>query len=74
MLLDITLPKKNGIQVLEAIMAVKPSLPIIMLSSHAVEEYGEIALSKGAACYIEKGETGKLVEAMRRATLLQYSI
>lgn len=70
MLLDITLPKKNGIKVLEAIKAVKPGLPIIMLSSHAVEEYREIALSKGVACYIEKSETSKLVEAMRRASLL----
>ena len=71
MLLDITLPKMNGIQVLEEIMAVKSSLPIIILSSHSKDEYGEIALSKGAASYIEKGETSKLVEAMRKATLLQ---
>ena len=69
MLLDITLPKKNGLKVLEEIMAVKSNLPIIMLSSHAQEEYGAIALAKGAACYIEKGETSKLVEAMRRAIL-----
>lgn len=69
MLLDITLPKKNGLKVLEEVMAIKSNLPIIMLSSHAEEEYGEIALSKGAAGYIEKGETSKLVEAMRRATL-----
>ena len=71
MLLDITMPKKNGIQVLEEVMAVKSNLPIIMLSSHPEDEYGRIALAKGAACYIEKGETSKLVEAMRRATLLQ---
>jgi PAS domain S-box-containing protein len=71
MLLDISLPKKNGLKVLEEIMAVKSNLPVIMLSSHAKDEYGEIALSKGAACYIEKGETSKLVEAMRRATLIQ---
>jgi len=69
-LLDITLPKLNGIQVLEAIMAAKPKQPVIMLSSNPEQEYGEIARSKGAACYIEKGKTGKLVEAMRRATLL----
>jgi DNA-binding NarL/FixJ family response regulator len=71
MLLDISMPKKNGIKVLEEIMAVKSDLPVIMLSSHAQEEYGEIALAKGAACYVEKGETDKLIEAMRRATLLQ---
>jgi PAS domain S-box-containing protein len=71
MLLDITLPKKNGIKVLEEVIAVKSNLPIIMLSSHSKDEYGELALSKGAAGYIEKGETSKLIEAMRRATLIQ---
>ena len=71
MLLDISMPHKNGIKVLEEIKAVKPRLPVIMLSSYAIDEYGEIALSKGAACYIEKGETEKLVEAMRLATQLQ---
>lgn len=64
-LLDINLPKKGGIRVLEEVMAVKPDLPIIMISSHAKDKYGEEAISKGAACYIEKGEAEKLVEAMR---------
>lgn len=68
-LLDISLPKMNGIQVLEAIMEGKPKQPIIMLSSSPEAEYGELVRLKGAACYIEKGETHKLVEAMRRATL-----
>jgi len=71
MLLDISLPKKNGIQVLEKVAAAKPNLPIIMLSTHRESTYGEIARSKGAAFYIEKGETRKLVEAMRQATLRQ---
>ena len=70
-LLDINLPKKDGITVLEEVMAAKPDMCIIMLSSHSEEAYGEIALTKGAACYIEKGETSKLVEAMRRTILLQ---
>lgn len=73
-LLDINLPKKNGIRVLEEVVAVKPDLPIIMLSTHAEEEYGETALAKGAACYIEKGETEKLVGAMRRAILLEQPV
>lgn len=69
-LLDISLPNTNGITVLEEIMAVKPALPVIMLSSYAQVEYADIALSKGASGYIEKGETAKLVEAMRQAMLL----
>jgi PAS domain S-box-containing protein len=72
-LLDISMPKKSGIQALEEIVAAKPDLPVIMLSSHAQREYAEIALSKGAAAYVEKGETDKLVEAMRRAVLLRQA-
>ena len=55
MLLDINLPKKNGIKVLEKLREAKPNLPIVMLSSHAEEEYGEIARSKrGGWLYCEK--------------------
>ncbi len=72
-LMDINMPKKNGLQALEEIVAVKPDLPVIMLSSHAQQEYAEIAFSKGAASYVEKGEADKLVEAMRRAVLLQQA-
>jgi PAS domain S-box-containing protein len=72
-LMDISMPKKNGLQALEEIVAVKPGLPIIMLSSHAQHEYAEVALSKGAAAYVEKGEADKLVEAMRRAVLLKQA-
>lgn len=70
-LLDISLPKKDGLTVLERIKSAKPGLPVIMLSSHPESEYAEKAISRGAACYIEKGETDRLVEAMRRAILLQ---
>jgi CheY-like chemotaxis protein len=71
MLLDINMPKKNGIKVLEEIKAVKPQLPIIMLSSYPKDEYGEFAFSKGAAEYVEKGDTDKLIEVMRQATVLR---
>jgi len=68
MLLDINMPKKNGIKMLEEIKALKPKLPVIMLSSYSIDEYGEIAFSKGATDYVEKGDTDKLVDVMRRAT------
>jgi len=72
-LLDITMPKKNGIKVLEEVLAVKPDLPVIMLSGHAQDEYAEVALTKGAFCYLEKGETERLVEEMRKATMSKIS-
>jgi CheY-like chemotaxis protein len=70
-LLDINLPQMRGIEVLEEIKKIKPKLPVIMLSSHSKDKYAEIALSKGAACYLEKGTTDRLVTEMRRATFLQ---
>jgi CheY-like chemotaxis protein len=72
-LLDITMPKKNGLKVLEEVLAVKPGLPVIMLSGHEKDEYGEVALSKGAFSYLEKGETDRLVEEMRKATMSKIS-
>ena len=68
-LLDITMPKKNGLKVLEEVLAVKPGLPVIMLSGHAKDEYADAALTKGAFSYLEKGETDRLVEEMRKATM-----
>lgn len=70
-LLDISLPKKNGIMALEEIKAAKPGLPVIMYSSHPESEHAEMAISKGAACYIEKGKANRLLEAMRRVLALQ---
>lgn len=64
-LLDISLPKTNGIEVLERIRAVKANIPIIMLSSYSIDEYGEEAVRKGAVFYVEKGATDELVEEMR---------
>jgi PAS domain S-box-containing protein len=69
MLLDINLPKTNGLKVLEKVLAIKPGMPIIMLSGLEKRKYGKIALAKGAKCYIEKSETDNLVEAMRSATI-----
>jgi len=72
-LLDISLPKMNGIEVLERIRAVRTDIPIIMLTSYSADEYGNEAIRKGAACYLEKGATDKLVEEMRRATMQEQA-
>ena len=66
-LLDINLPGMNGIQVLEEIKQRKPDLTVVILSTFEKAEYEEIALAKGAACYIEKSKTDKLIEMISRA-------
>ena len=72
-LLDISLPKMNGIEVLERIRAARTDIPIIMLTSYSADEYGNDAIRKGAVCYLEKGATDKLVEEMRRATMREQA-
>jgi DNA-binding NarL/FixJ family response regulator len=66
-LLDINLPKMNGIEVLKKVKLVKPDLPVIILSSYPESEYGDISIAHGAACYIEKAKTEKLIETIRWA-------
>jgi DNA-binding NarL/FixJ family response regulator len=53
-LLDINLPDKNGLEVLKEIKAVRPDLPVLILSHHAEEQYAARAYKSGAAGYLTK--------------------
>lgn len=53
-LLDINLPDKNGLEVLKEIKAVRPALPVLILSHHAEEQYAARAYKAGAAGYLTK--------------------
>ena len=53
-LLDINLPDKNGLEVLKEIKAVRPGLPVLILSHHAEEQYAARAYKAGAAGYLTK--------------------
>lgn len=59
-LLDIMMPKLNGLQVLEQVKKdIDPNvknLPVIMLTNLAGQQDAEAALSKGAVKYIIKSE------------------
>ena len=57
-LLDVMMPKMNGMQVLEKLKADPDtkSIPVIMLSNLAGDNDIETALSKGAVKYIIKSE------------------
>lgn len=62
--LDISLGGRNGLEVLGEIKQLKPSLPVLILSMHAEEQYAVRAFKAGASGYINKGSTG---EELRRA-------
>lgn len=65
--LDITMPGRNGLDVLKDLKSTHPDLPALVLSMHPEEQYAIRALQNGAAGYLTK-ETApeELVEAIRK--------
>jgi DNA-binding NarL/FixJ family response regulator len=67
MLLDITMPNRNGLDVLKAIRSESPRLPVLVLSMHSEDQYAVRMLRAGAAGYLTKESApAKLVQAIRR--------
>jgi len=66
-LLDITMPRKNGMDVLKELRARSPKLSILVLSMHAEDQYAVRVLRAGAAGYLTKESAPeKLIEAIRK--------
>ena len=55
-LLDVAMPKMDGLQALPAIREVSPSTKVLMLSAFSATEMAELAYNRGADAYLEKGE------------------
>lgn len=53
-LLDISMPGKNGIDALRQIRAICPALPVLMLSGYADRQYAVHLIRAGASGYINK--------------------
>jgi len=67
MILDVSLEGRSGLDLLSTIRAEFPSLPILMLSMHAEEQYALHCLRAGASGYIQKDRSPEeLIEAIRR--------
>lgn len=68
-LLDITMPGRNGLETLRDIKAVRPDLPVLMLSMHPEDQYALRALKSGAAGYLTKDSAPEeLIGAIRKVT------
>lgn len=66
-LLDITLPDRNGIETLKLVRKEQPRLPVLMLSMHPENQYALRALKAGAAGYLNKqSAASQLVSAIRQ--------
>lgn len=69
-LLDITLPDRSGLEALEDIKAIKPDLPVLVLSIHPEEQYASQAIKKGASGYLNKESAAQeVVEAVRQVVV-----
>lgn len=65
-LLDITLPDRNGIDVLKQLKKEMPALPVLILTMHREDQYAIRALKAGASGYLNKQSApAELVNALR---------
>lgn len=54
-LLDISLPGRDGLDVLRQLRQINPKIPVIVLSMHPDEQYAVRSFQAGAAGYVTKG-------------------
>ncbi len=67
-LVDITMPGRNGLDLLRQLRADAPRMAVLMLSTYAEEIYAVRALKLGAAGYLTKDSSAEvLVAAVRKA-------
>ena len=65
--LDISMPGRNGLELIKLIKTERPKLPILIFSMHHEEQYAVRAIRAGASGYLSKeGDTELLLPAMRR--------
>ena len=53
-ILDITMPGRSGVDVLRNLKALRPKLPVLVLSMHPEDQYGKRVLKAGASGYMNK--------------------
>jgi two-component system, NarL family, invasion response regulator UvrY len=70
-LLDIALPERDGLDVLQALRAAWPALPVLMLSTYPERQYAVRCIKLGAAGYLNtSADADAMVAAVRKAAAL----
>lgn len=54
-IMDVSMPLKNGVEVLKQIRREHIDTPVLMLSFHSEEQYAPMSAKAGANAYLEKG-------------------
>lgn len=67
-LLDIALPGRDGLDVLQVLRAEWPQLPVVMISTYPERQYAVRCIRLGAAGYLNKSaDADEMVAAVRKA-------
>ena len=67
-LMDITMPRMNGLDATRQLKKILPELVIIILTIHDLDEYRKAAIASGASAYVvKKAMMAELLPAVRMA-------
>jgi DNA-binding NarL/FixJ family response regulator len=67
-LMDIGMPRLDGIEATRRMAATHPGLPILILTGHADQQRRDQALQAGACgCLLKQGDSVEVIEAVQRA-------
>ena len=65
--LDISMPGRNGLEILQQLKKAKPEIHVIILSMYSEEQYAVRAMKAGASGYLTKdGDANELLVAMEK--------
>lgn len=65
--LDMSMPGRNGVDLIKLLKAERPKLPILVFSMHQEEQYAVRTIRAGASGYLSKeGDSDMLLPAMRK--------
>ena len=66
-LLDIAMPGRDGLEVLQSLRQAWPRLPVLMLSTYPERQYAVRCIKLGAAGYLNKGaDADEMIAAVRK--------
>lgn len=66
-ILDISMPGRSGLDILDELKRLRPKLPVLLLSMHPEQQFARRALKAGAAGYLTKdGVPEELKHAIRK--------
>ncbi len=69
LLLDISMPRVSGLEVLRRIRSVAPLLPVVVLSAYAPETYEQEGWSAAGACLDKACGPDEVLRTVRRVAL-----